>query len=540
LPLNPADMLRTLHLVKAVLICLAVLLIAGYWLHQRLNGTRGRWPLDLALIVLSLVSVGAYFDFGHYPKFRSFMNCHDMYHYYLGSKYSREVGYQYLYQCTLLADWELMNQPKEPRMTSVRRMDDYSFQNGRDVIRDPGKYKAGFTPERWEEFKQDCRYFATLLRESRWKNVVRDMGYNATPVWNMVARRITSIVPTSSPFGMDLLVSFDLILIAIMTVLAAWAFGWRNALLALIFFCTCFCMSYTHIRGGLLRLDWVTMLVMSLCLLKKARYKTAGALMGYAGMARIFPLVFVVGLGGKFLWDLVRTRKLNRNYLAFFMVFGAVCAILMSLSIWSDGGVQHWAEFSKKIALHNDYFAPPRVGFRNIFLMAYDYPPGGWRAYSEQAHKKLEDWRLLWLGIRVSAVLLVVYLAKNVEDYETIPLGYIPAYFLTAPTFYYHVMLIAALFLFLPKRDQVHRLAGLLIVFLYSVAMFYVNRSLELDLTFAFSMACVLLVIALYMFFTAAIARPAPAPLTVVLEPPPVEPSPKTSRDRRSRNKRRS
>jgi len=536
-------MLRVLHLVKGVLVCLAVLLILGYWLHQRINGARGRWPLDLALVVLSLVSVAAYFDFGQYPKFRSFMNSHDMYHYYMGSKYSREVGYLYLYQCTLLADWELMNRPEEPRIPSVRRMDDYSFQSGKEIVRDAEKYSGRFTPERWEEFKLDCRYFATLLGGSRWKSVVGDMGYNATPVWNMVARRITNIVPTSSTFGMSLLVSFDLILIALMTALASWTFGWRNGLLALIFFCTCFCMSYTHIRGGFLRLDWVAMLVMSLCLLKKARYKTAGALMGYAGMARIFPLVFAVGLGGKFLWDFLRTRKLNRNYLAFFITFGAVCVILMSLSVWSDGGVQHWAEFSKKISLHNNHFAPPRVGFRNIFLMAYDYPPGGWPAYSKQAHKKLEDWWLLWLGIRGSAVLLVVYLVKNVEDYETIPLGYVPAYFLTAPTFYYHVMLVAALFLFLPKRDQVQRLIGLLIVFLYSVVMFYVNRSLELDLRFvwfAFSMACVLLVIVLYMLFTAAIARAAPAPLPITPEPPPVEPSPKASRGRKSRNKRRS
>jgi hypothetical protein len=535
LSLNPAEMLTALRVIKAVLICLTVLLAVGYWLHQRFNDTRGRWPLDLALIVLSVISVGAYFDFGQYPKFRSFMNAHDMYHYYLGSKYSREVGCLYLYQSTVVADWELMNKPKEPRLTAVRRMDDYAFQSGKEIIRDADKYKARFTPERWEQFKQDCPYFASILPGSRWRTVVQDMGYNATPIWNMVAREITNGIPTSSPFGMGFLVSLDLVLIAVMTVLAAWAFGWRNGLLALIFFCTCFCMSFTHIRGGFLRLDWVTMLVMSTCLIKKARYKTAGALMGYAGMARIFPLVFAFGLGGKFLWDLVRTRKLNRNYLAFFITFGVVCVILISLSIWSDGGAQHWAEYSKKISLHNNHLAPPRVGFRNIFLMAYDFPQGGWSAYRDQARQKLQDWRLLWWAIRGAVLLAVLYLVKNLEDYETIPLGYVPAYFLTAPTFYYHVMLIAALFLFLPKRDNVQRLIGLVGMFMSSVVLFYTNRSLQLDLAFSFSMAWVLFVIVAYMLFTAAVAEPAPLPVT----PTPLIASPPEAPKLRKRNKKR-
>jgi hypothetical protein len=260
--------------------------------------------------------------------------------------------------------------------------------------------------------------------------------------------------------------------------------------------------------------------------------------MGYAGMARIFPLVFVFGMGGKFLWDLVRTRKLNRNYLAFFIVFGAVCAILVSLSIWSDGGVQHWSDFSKKISLHNSHLAPPRLGFRNIFLMSYAYPEGGWPAYRNQARQKLDDWKLLWWAIQGAVVIMGLYAVKNLDDYETIPFGYILAYFLTAPTFYYHVMLIAGLFLFLPKRDRVQRLVGTIAVFLSSVTLFIINRYMAFDLPFIFVMACVLFVIVSYMMLTAFIARsdPIPAPTPIPETPSPV---PELPREVKRRHKRR-
>jgi hypothetical protein len=509
--MKAAELIQTLQFAKGACAFMAVLLIIGYWLHNRLykdRSGRATWPLDIALIALACVSIAAYFDFWKYPKFRSFMNPHDIYHYYMGSKYSPEVGYLNLYQCTAVADWESSGKPSTSNFSRIRSMTDYSFENGGSVVGRADYYRAMFTPARWEEFKKDCKYFSERLRKSRWQGVTQDMGYNATPVWNMIARIFTERISTESTAGMAFLVSLDLMLVALMTLLASWAFGWRTGLLALIFFCTCFCMSFTHIRGGFLRLDWVTMLVMSACFIKKGWWKTAGALMGYAAMARVFPLVFVFGLGSKFVWDFFRTYRLKKNYMEFFIAFSVTCATFICLSLIFDGGIQHWRAFAEKISLHNNYFAPPRVGFRNIFLMSYAYPPGGWPAYSEQAHQKLQDWKLLWYGIQGGVLLLCFFASRKLDDYETIPLGYVPAFLMTAPTFYYHVMLITALFLFLPKRDQVSRLIGTIGLFLSSILLFVFIASLQLNLGFAFRMACVLLAISVYMLIVSFTAQP--------------------------------
>jgi hypothetical protein len=498
----------TFHFIKAVVAGAAVGLVLLLWFVKRRRIRKGRTVLSAVLAVLALVAVLGYFDFGYYPKFSRFLNPHDLYHYYLGSKYSREVGYLQLYRCTVVADWENNGQG---RQSSVRNMEDYSFTPVTAVIQDAARYKALFTKSRWREFRTDIRFFRALLGK-RWETVVGDMGYNATPVWNMVGRVLTNAIPTSSPLGLGFLISLDLALITIMILLVQKAFGTETALFTVIFFGTCFCMSYTHIRGGFLRLDWVAMLVMSLSLLKMGRYKTAGALMGYSGMARIFPLAFVIGLGGKCLWDFLRTRTLNRKYLEFFGVFAVVCGALLAVSIWDDGGIQHWLEFKRKIALHNRHLAPVRVGFRNIFLMAYAYPSGGWPAYREAGLKTLEDWKFLLWAIQGAVLLLSLYLVRNLEDYETVAYGYVPVFFLTAPTFYYHVMLIAALFLFLPKRDRLPRALGVAGAFLISLILFIANRFLLLDLTLAFIMACLLMAFALFMMGTAFRAGPELAP----------------------------
>jgi hypothetical protein len=44
-------------------------------------------------------------------------------------------------------------------------------------------------------------------------------------------------------------------------------------------------------------------LVMAVCMLKKNHYRTAGALVAYSALARVFPAVYFFGLGGKFFWE---------------------------------------------------------------------------------------------------------------------------------------------------------------------------------------------------------------------------------------------
>lgn len=457
----------------------------------------GRKWLAGLLVVLAGISSLAYFDFNYYPKFGRFMNPHDFFHYYLGAKYSREVGYYNLYPCAILADAE-----DNPTLsyTSYRRMENYKLEKAQNV-QNPARaaaYRKPFTEARWREFTKDVRYFRNLLGK-RWPNVMGDKGYNATPVWNMTARALASVVPTDNNEGMALLVCLDVMFLLAMFVMVHRAFGWRTCLFTVIFVGTCFPLSFTHIRGAFMRLDWVAALVIGMCLIKLARYKTAGVFMAYAGMARIFPVVFVFGLLAKSLCDLVVRRRFHRRYLEFFVAFGLVSIGLLALSILVDGGLNPWKDFLGKITLHNRDLSPSRVGFKYVFLMTYANTAGNWPAFEVAKMHLFTNMQVVWWLIQGIVCLVSFYLVKDLDDYETVAYSYVLAFFLFAPTFYYHVMLVVALFLFLPKLDQFPRALGAASMFLLSMLVFALLRVLPLDLTLSFILSCLLLALSLYM-----------------------------------------
>ena len=171
------------HLLKILIIQAAI----GVFLFDRVcvrNDIRKPRPWLAALLVaLAALSVYAYFDFGVYPKFGQFMNPHDFYHYYMGAKYSPEVGYLNLYNGTIVADAE--NHGGRPQAPQVRRMEDYRFESAAQVMRRRDQYRALFSDERWEEFRKDCNYFEQLLGPGRWRSTV--MSPEGKSCWRRIA-----------------------------------------------------------------------------------------------------------------------------------------------------------------------------------------------------------------------------------------------------------------------------------------------------------------------------------------------------------------
>ncbi len=478
----------------------ATLLII-YALCDRRNIKRGRRWLDACLVLLALVAVCAYFDFGAYPKFGRFMNPHDFFHYYLGAKYSEEVGYLNLYPAVIVADAE--NNQGRPGQPYFRGMEDYGFVEAGNALQQKAFYKGLFSSARWEEFRKDVSSFRSFLGK-RWPRAAQDKGYNATPVWNLMARALANRVSTGH---LLFLVCLDLVLLALMFALVGVAFGWRIMCFSVIFWGALFMMSFTHIRGAFLRLDWLTFLAMALCLLKLERYGTAGALMAYAAMARIFPLVFAFGLGVKFAADILKKRTLNKRYLTFFTAFALVASLLFLATVIDQGGLSQWRAFFTKIALHDRDVSPVRVGFRYIFLMTYKNSFGAWPPFESQKQLFFESHQFAWWGIQLAVLLFSGAAVRKLQDYEALALGYAPAFFLTAPTFYYQVMILVPLFLFLPKTRDGIRLSGAVFMFSISIAAFALFLFWPLDLALCFTLSCLLLVLALYIVFAAFLTR---------------------------------
>ena len=113
---------------------------------------------------MTAISFLVYFDFFNpNVRYEQYYHRHEFYHYYLGSKYSKELGYLRLYECTLIGEIEL------GRGTSVKKRDyrDLSVDlikpvEASYIVSDPGKCKNHFTPARWEEFKKDVRLVLSL------------------------------------------------------------------------------------------------------------------------------------------------------------------------------------------------------------------------------------------------------------------------------------------------------------------------------------------------------------------------------------------
>lgn len=473
--------IQVLHTFKSHIAEASIVLVVLYAFYDRFKINTNRVWVNTALLILALLSVGAYFDFGHYAKIPFYINRHDFFHYYMGAKYSREIGYLHLYPSSIIVDSE--NDPQyKPK--SVRDQENYRhYPLVKNIIKEKDFYKKKlFTQDRWKEFEKDTLYFRQLMGAARWQRALRDKGYNATPTWNMVGRLLTNSVPTDNDAAMLFLRMLDPALIVIMFLTVWLAFGWRVTLLGIIFFGTNFMMNQTHIKGSLLRLDWVTMMVMAISFIKLKYYKTAGLLMGYATMARIFPVIFLFGMGAKFLFDLKKTKKINPQYLSFFIAFTIMISALFTTSIVADGGIDTWKTYMSLITMHNDDVVEVRVGFKYIFLGTTKKTEGmTLNQFKDDKNKKFHDYAPLWWCIQGAVLLLSLFCVKDLEDYETIPYGFVPAYFLIGPTFYYYVMLIIPVFLFTPKLENLHRAIGISAMFAISIAGYFLFKFMNLN-----------------------------------------------------------
>ena len=508
--------------MTVVAIVLAYRLSAGDRDERAGLPRRDRWS-KYVLSNLVLLSIVFYLGLMMYPMPWVVVHDHDIFHYYMGAKYSPEVGYTNLYQCTVVAESE--NLGRDPHY-SVRRMDNYRPIRSHQVLRQADEHRARFTPERWEEFKGDVAVFRERLGGGdRWIRVLGDNGYNATPVWNLIARPITNAISVQWLLGMSLLASFDTALLLLAFVSVGRTFDRRTALLAVVFLGTLVTMADGTIRGAFLRLDWLVMLVLATCALKRNRYKTAGALLAYAGMVRIFPLVFLFGLGAKAAWEFLTTRRVNRRHVEFFLVFALVAAALFTLSITVTGSFEDWETFWEKIRFHDAHMSPLRVGFKTLFLAAVAPFMEYWPPSPMGRSARVEEVQGLLWSLQALALVGAFFAVRRIEDYETIPFGWVLVYFLVAPTHYYQVVLLPLSLLFIPKLVERARVHGLALLFGISVVGYLLLIRLNADQGFqaetwrrfdyalAVSFSGLLLLVALYVLglsFYVSFIRPAP------------------------------
>jgi hypothetical protein len=372
-----------------VALCLgSALFLLGEVRAWRMNvHLRERTKKRIAL-VLTVLAFGTYFDFGNEKvRYKEYYHRHEFYHYYLGAKYSKELGYIRLYDCTLVA--EIDNGRRS--QVADREFRDLSvnlIKQAKDtyVLTEPERCKNRFTAARWEDFKKDIDWFYRSAAGSYWERMQQDHGYNPPPVWTMTGKALAVLHPADDGF-FKLLASIDVMLQAGMIVLLFWAFGWRIGLVGAVFWGCNAAANFYWTGGAFLRQDWVFLAVASVCLARKRFFFLAGFALMWSALLRVFPAALYGGWTAMvILYAIERMRGRppadgdRPGLLSYFhpshrkLILGSVAAIaiLVPASMAATEGLTAYKEFVSHIKVHNETPLTNHMGLPTILSHTWE------------------------------------------------------------------------------------------------------------------------------------------------------------------------
>lgn len=342
------------------------LLVWGYLVKRAGKAERSRKIRDRILMVLGGLSFLTYFNFGFF-HFPNWIHDWEWTHYYLGSKYFKELSYDRLYECIAIADHESGDNALKRRveLRKITNLRTNALEKTTEVLANPQACKQHFVDSRWDAFKRDVKFFRDRQNYKRWDDLQTDHGYNGTPVWNVAGSVMANLAPASNGQLYTLALLDPLYLFA-MAGVVWWAFGWRTLCVGLLVFATNFPSRYYWTGGSFLRWDWIFYLVAAVCCLKKDRPVLAGMAIGYATLLRVFPGLLLAGPALAVGYQLVKTRTVERRWLRFALGGILSIAILVPLSLQVGGGTQAYVRFYENTVKHKETPLTNYMGLRTV------------------------------------------------------------------------------------------------------------------------------------------------------------------------------
>lgn len=460
-------MLARVLIVVAALACLAYAAMAGA-LARRLSAKVHAAARSALLVVLglsALLSVAVYLDFGVF-RYGTYLNEWDFYHYYLGTRYAPELGYTRLYGATWLADAE-GGLRYHNSQNAIRDLATAEMVPVASVAAQAQRYRAGFSSERWRDFVADVTWFKQQLPAQRWGLLLSDHGYNGTPAWSfVVGGLVTRHLSVRAPTGRWLMLLLDPALLLAATAAVGLAFGARTAFLMMIFLGTHYLMSWGHLKGALLRMDFAMCSVMAVCLVKKSHYRIAGVLLGWAILSRAFPAFFLVGPSVLLLWNWFRHRTFQRTWFGLLVSCAATVVLVGLASCFYFGGFEIWREWAHKITLHYAGGSDWDLGYRTIVGSAFGHGVPIRPVDVGQS----PGWSLVTAVAALLLVLPALSFIPALEDYRAIAYGFVFIFMLSVATYYYYVVLCVPLLFFAPELEKLQSALGAAFMFLCGLA----------------------------------------------------------------------
>jgi hypothetical protein len=432
---------RDLALLRIGLAAAALsLLVLGWWLKRTGRGRRWSRARQAALALLAILSFGSYYNF----FLSTTLHKHEFFHYYLGAKYSPELGYLGIYRCSMAAAFEQGFQERDPlfRVTDLRDNETRMFWA---LAPRAPRCDGAFSPARWEAFKTDIARFREIIGP-KWRRVLADHGYNPTPIWTLIARPLTGLFPAEAS-SLWILARLDLVLLLSLFAAVGWAFGFEAACVAAIAWGANPNTGYRWIGDAFLRNVWLWSAMLGLCLLRKGKPAGAGALLTLSSLLRIFPALFVFGYALRQLRLWIRSRTLEAGFRRF-LVSSLLTALLLGLGAMAVAGRGPgvYLEFSRRLALQVDFVPDNGFGLRHLLAYTREKPKpevlDGVRtlrmsSIQQLRRERLAEHRILYWGAMAAFLALFWRASRSAQDWEAAAMGAALIPVLTMPGAYY-------------------------------------------------------------------------------------------------------
>ena len=218
---------------------------------------------------------------------------HDAFHYFMGAKYSSELGFTRLYDCSYVAERESGRWPQQVNPT-LRNLPNRGIKTGADALGKTQECHSRFSADRWKEFSSDVNLFIAHLGHANWVRALHDFGYNATPAWTWVYKPLLDRTAATKR-SLVLLSLIDPILYAIGFWALAYAFGVECLALAVLVFGLGFPWFYLWTSGAIGRATWIAAFMIGLSLLHRRKFVAGGTAIGLSSALQLLPVFSLLG-----------------------------------------------------------------------------------------------------------------------------------------------------------------------------------------------------------------------------------------------------
>jgi hypothetical protein len=428
-----------------------VLLLVDLVLHRLGRPAQLRRLRDVLLALAGCVGALGWWELFRFefessrPNLR-WVHFSDTFHYYVGPKYFRELGFTDLYACAAAAEVELGSGANVARRV-YRELETNLPVEGRTLLRE--RCRERFEPQRWRLFVGDVDYFRQQV--PRWRVTMQDWGYNATPVWTLGGALLAGHEPVTDA-QIRILTLLDVPCLLVMWAFVAWSFGWRTLCVALAYWGSNLWNPYGWTGGSILRQEWLAAAVIGLCLLHRRRLVAAGAAITYSALLTIFPGFFAVGVGLKAIAHAWHERRLTLAREHQQLLLGAVLALVLVVPVATAraGGPSAWAAFVTNSQVDSGP-GPNQMGLPTVLSYGPDTmrssrlgdDPAPFQRWREARSETLAR-RRPWLFALVASLLAVLLAGvRRVPDWAAATLGVGLVVFAFRLTNYYYVMLVS-------------------------------------------------------------------------------------------------